>query len=69
MYFWYSHKQSEVYSRHNFYGDTKLPMNYAVIKDKVLLYTACSETNDHWCLFDDMEYLGEGEYSHSKGYW
>lgn len=44
-------------------------MNFAIIDGKETLYTSCSETMDHGTAWDDMQYLGRGDFSHSRGFW
>lgn len=70
--FFFSAKQAEVYGNQNSYTFRVRfphPMNYALIDGKEVLYTTVSETPEHGCKWDDMKYLGQGKYSHSKGIW
>jgi len=62
--FWYSKKQEAVYS-----DLLHKKINYANINGELVKYTTCSETMNHGCLFDDMQYLGQGDYHSSNGYW
>lgn len=51
--FWYSEKQEKTIDRDNGLR--------ALIGGKVFYYTACSDTEEHGCRWDDMIYLGQGE--------
>jgi hypothetical protein len=54
--FWYSEKQQSVLEAFDMESNNK-----CIINGKILPYTVCSKTEKHCCLFDDMEYLGQGE--------
>lgn len=65
--FWYSEKQAAVLGV-RWSGD-KMPINYATIDGKTVAYTTGSQTMDHGCFFDDMQYLGQGDYAYAMGTW
>jgi len=51
--FWYSEKQKICLNRDNGLR--------ALIDGEKRIYTACSDTMNHGCKWDDMRYLGKGE--------
>lgn len=66
--FWYSKKQENMMIMFPF-PRVGNPKNYAEINGKKVLYTTMAGDMNHGCEWDDMEYLGYGEYSHSDGVW
>lgn len=65
--FWYSEKQANVLGVEC--SLDKMPINYATIDGETVAYTICSQTMNHGCLFDDMQYLGQGDYAYAIGTW
>lgn len=65
--FWYSEKQANVLGVR--WSEEKQRINYAYIDGKTVVYTTCAQTMDHGCAFDDMQYLGQGNYAGSVGTW
>lgn len=65
--FWYSEKQASVFGVS--LSVKRRPINYATINGKIVLYTTCSHTTEHGCFFDDMVYLGQGDYAYAIGTW
>jgi hypothetical protein len=67
--FWYSAKQAQRFALAEHWGFEPRPVNYATIGGEVVCYTSCSADTEHGCSWDDMVYLGQGDYSHSSGDW
>ena len=57
-YFFYSRKRQVLKK-----SEINSVQNYAIINGKEVPYNICSSTMDHGCLWDDMVFLGEGEWS------
>ena len=69
-YFWYSHQQAVHLSTTRLTDGTKYPKNYALINGNRVVYTtANAKAPIHGSEWDDIQYLGEGEYLYSEGTW
>lgn len=42
--------------------------NYAMIDGKEVPYSFCASTMDHGCKWDDIVFLGQGEWSRAHAY-
>ncbi|MFZ2950917.1 MAG: hypothetical protein WA003_15690 [Desulfuromonadaceae bacterium] len=63
--FFYSEKQAALYSR----SDNPQHRNIALIEGNEVVYTCCSDTADHGCLFGDEQPLGVGVWLKCDGHW
>ena len=60
MYAWYSAEQFKVVKEANDNNNTKHSyLYYKTHDDKIIEVTMVSNTREHNCNFDDIEYLGE----------
>jgi hypothetical protein len=65
MHLWYSQKAEDQKSKYRTLPPT--PFHFAKMKDgSIVRYTAANNEKHHGCAWDDMVYLGEGEWHHNE---
>lgn len=60
--FWFSEKQLDFMMRKR---GNKYQRKYAKINGQIVEYTMWTDTKEHTAMWNDVVYLGEGEYDHS----